>query len=154
MDPIVWGPHLWFVLHIITFTYPENPTEHDKRSHRDFFINLGDVIPCEQCKKHYKKHSSEYPITPHLDNKADLIKWLIQIHNFVNISLGKPTYTVSDVINKYKNIDLKIPLSQELPQKIIKKKNITCRIIFFIIILLSLLLYWQLFKPKNFEDIF
>jgi len=154
MDPIVWGPHLWFVLHIITFTYPENPTEHDKRSHRDFFISLGDIIPCEQCQKHYKKHTSEYPITPHLDNKGDLIKWLIQIHNFVNISLGKPTYTVSDVINKYKNIDLKIPLSQELPQKVVKKKNTTCRIIFFIIILLSLLLYWQLFRPKNFEDIF
>ena len=73
MEPKIWGPHLWFVLHIMTFNYPNNPTTFDKEAYRDFFTSLKNVIPYEQCKKHYKKHIQEYPITPHLDNKNQLL---------------------------------------------------------------------------------
>lgn len=104
MDPTIWGPHMWYVLHIITFAYPKEPTEYDKQRYSDFFNTIKNVIPCEVCQKHLNKYMSEYPIGPHLDSKANLIKWLIQIHNFVNVSLGKPVYTPSEVVEVYKNI--------------------------------------------------
>ena len=37
MDPTIWGPHMWYVLHIITFAYPKEPTEYDKQRYSDFF---------------------------------------------------------------------------------------------------------------------
>ncbi len=105
MDPSIWGPHLWYVLHIITFAYPKEPSEYDKRRYGDFFNVLKDIIPCDICQKHLIKYMAEYPIGPHLDSKADLIKWLIQIHNFVNVSLGKPVHTPAEVVEIYKNIN-------------------------------------------------
>jgi hypothetical protein len=87
MHPQVWGPHLWYILHIISFEYPEKPTEYDKRIYHDFYTSLKDVIPCAECRKHYRDHITKYPLTPHLDSRDTLIKWVIQVHNFVNTSL-------------------------------------------------------------------
>ena len=30
MNQNIWGPHLWFSLHTISFNYPLKPTENDK----------------------------------------------------------------------------------------------------------------------------
>ena len=154
MDPKIWGPHLWFFMHILTFTYPEKPTYHDKRSYADLFANLPNVLPCEECKKHLKQHMTQYPISPHLDSKSNLIKWLIQIHNFANISLGKPTYTVEEVIEKYKKMDLRLPIDPVPPRRYLEKKYLRCRLIFFSLILLCIILYWNVYSPKRFEDIY
>ena len=97
MHPEVWGPHLWYILHTISFSYPDNPTDYHRNAYRDFFTNIKDVLPCEQCQKHYTKHIQEYPITPHLDSRATLVKWVIQIHNFANLSIGKPAYTPEEL---------------------------------------------------------
>ena len=64
------------------------------------FISLKNVIPCDHCSKHYTKNIQNHPITPHLDNKKKLIEWLIYIHNKVNISLGKRTYTINEVLDE------------------------------------------------------
>ena len=105
MDPKIWGPFMWFILHIISFNYPENPTPFDKQSYRDFFNSLKHVIPCKECKKHYTKNIQEHPITPHLDNKKHLIEWLIKIHNLVNISLNKKIYTTEEVLKTYETLE-------------------------------------------------
>jgi hypothetical protein len=122
MHPEVWGPHLWFILHIISFEYPEKPTEYDKRIYHDFYTSLKDVIPCVECRKHYRDHITKYPLTPHLDNRDTLIKWVIQIHNFINISLGKPTYTNEQVMAIYANLKPISPFAN-IDTSIIKAKT-------------------------------
>lgn len=122
MDPKIWGANMWYILHIITFTYPTNPSENDKTMYHDFFHLLKHVIPCDDCKKHYAKFIAQYPITPHLDTKANLIKWLIQIHNFVNISLNKPIYAASDVLKLYMNLKPVSPFDTIDERLIIEKK--------------------------------
>ena len=104
MKPEIWGPHLWYILHIISFEYPLNPTEYDKRIYHDFYTSLKDVIPCEMCRKHYRTHINKYPLTPHLDTRDTLVKWVIQVHNFVNASLGKPILTIAQVMDIYSNL--------------------------------------------------
>lgn len=104
MDPKIWGPNIWYALHTISLHYPKNPTEFQKRSYHDFFINLKEVLPCSKCKDHYTKYVTEHPITPYLDSKKNVIKWLIDVHNFVNVSLNKPTYTFQEVLQLYKNL--------------------------------------------------
>ena len=36
MDPQLWGPHLWYFLHTITFQYPIKPSWNDKKEMSDF----------------------------------------------------------------------------------------------------------------------
>ena len=85
MKPSVWGPQFWFILHIISFEYPEYPTESDKNIYYSFYSSLKDILPCEMCKKHYREFIHKHPLMPFLDKKADLIQWVIDIHNQVNI---------------------------------------------------------------------
>jgi hypothetical protein len=36
----VWGPSLWHVLHTMSFNYPIEPTQEQRRHYRDFMLNL------------------------------------------------------------------------------------------------------------------
>tara|TARA_Y100000389_G_scaffold195770_1_gene227669 strand:- start:978 stop:1364 length:387 start_codon:yes stop_codon:yes gene_type:complete len=99
MDPEIWGPHAWIFLHTITLNYPENPTYQDKQSHRFLFESLKNTIPCPKCREHYKENLIRYPIQ--LDSKKDLINWLINIHNQVNIKNNKKTYSYEEVNDIY-----------------------------------------------------
>lgn len=153
INPKIWGPHLWYILHIITFNYPDEPTEYHKRAYHDFFNNLKNIIPCDFCQKHYSKYIAEYPITPHLDKKANVINWLIQIHNFVNLSLNKPTYTPEEVIQIYSEINPKHPFYNHTDEKVkekTKKKNNTHILILLIFILLCIILYISYYYNKNY----
>jgi len=111
MNQNIWGSHLWFSLHTITFSYPNNPTNKDKEQYKNFFYSLENVIPCSICKKNYKRHLIEHPIDDHLNSKKKLVYWLIDIHNMVNAEIGKKIYSYDVIIKKYedvynKNIDL------------------------------------------------
>ena len=121
MHPSIWGPQLWYIMHLISFEYPINPTEYDKRIYHDFYTSLKDVIPCEDCKKHYREHITRYPLTPHLDSRDNLVKWVIQVHNFVNTSLGKPTLSIEQVMMIYKDLKPQSPFIKVDTERIIKK---------------------------------
>lgn len=102
MDSNIWGSHAWLFLHTITLNYPENPNKFDKEKYKNFFENLGNVIPCEVCKDHYKKNIKKYPIQ--LETRESLVKWLHNIHNLVNIKNGKEEFSYEDFIEKYTNL--------------------------------------------------
>lgn len=166
MDPKIWGPFMWFILHIITFNYPENPTSFDKQSYRDFFNSLKYVIPCDQCRKHYTKNIQEHPITPHLDSKKYLIEWLIKIHNLVNISLNKKVYTTEEVLKTYETLEPISPFafqSVDITNKINESfnNNITNKELFqkknkclytIIIILIIIIGVLKFIHKKNYYD--
>ena len=38
------------------------------------------------------------PITPHLDSKQALFKWTVDLHNSVNVTQGKPKWTVEEAL--------------------------------------------------------
>ena len=101
MNPLVWGPPFWFVMHTVSLNYPVRPTYANRRTHYDFFYIIRNILPCEMCRQHYRMLLKQFPIEPFLDNRDSLISWVILIHNQVNIRLGKPTMTKEDVLQKY-----------------------------------------------------
>ena len=109
MDPKIWGPSFWYVIHTISFNYPVTPSYAQKRIHHDFYVNLKELIPCENCRKHYQQHLNTHPITPALDSRTDLVKWTITLHNIINLKLGKNTMTVEEVMMAYKNSNFMPP---------------------------------------------
>ena len=103
MEPKVWGPPAWRFLHLITFQYPENPSDKDKKNYYIFFNSLKDVLPCPNCREHYSNHFKKHPIQ--LESRKELIEWLIDIHNEVNLMLGKKTYSYDEVYELYDDIN-------------------------------------------------
>ena len=101
LDPKIWGPHYWFVIHSIAFTYPLSPNDCTKKKYYDFFNNLPLFIPVENIGNSVSKLLDNYPVTPYLDSRESLIKWVHFIHNKVNFSLGLKEITLEEAMSKY-----------------------------------------------------
>lgn len=101
IPPSTWGPFFWHTMHLVALGYPNEPTYAEKRAAKEFFESFTHLIPCPTCKIHYADHLKEMPITPSLDNRKDLFRWTVDMHNLVNKDLGKPQYTEVDSIAFY-----------------------------------------------------
>ena len=67
--PNCWGPSGWHFIHSIAYAY--NPINNKiKRDYLEYFIKLGDVIPCDECREHYAKNlnTKENVCFPFLNN--------------------------------------------------------------------------------------
>lgn len=104
LSPSVWGPFFWHTIHIVALGYPKNPNYTDKKSAKEFFESLAFLIPCAICREHYRSHLEKNPLTPFLDSRTDLIKWTIDIHNQVNEMLGKPKWTLEEMLAYYERL--------------------------------------------------
>ena len=104
MNQNIWGPHLWFSLHTISFNYPLKPSDTDKENCKNFFTTLQHVIPCSVCKKNYMRHLKELPIEKHVENRKTLVYWMIDMHNLVNGEIGKKILSYDTVIKKYEHV--------------------------------------------------
>ena len=102
--PSVWGPFFWHTIHIVALGYSKNPTYTDKKCAKEFCESLAFLLPCSICREHYKEYLQEKPISTFLDSRTDLIKWTIQIHNKVNKMLGKPEWTLEEVLSYYEKV--------------------------------------------------
>jgi len=107
LPPSVWGPLFWHTIHITALGYPQEPSYAHKRAAKEFFEALGILIPCPVCREHYQTHLQKMPISPHLDRRDDLFKWTVELHNNVNLLLGKSKMMESSVIYYYKRIGLR-----------------------------------------------
>lgn len=101
LDPTVWGPPFWFTLHTIAMTYPNNPNDITKKKYYEFIQNLPLFIPVEQIGNDFNKLLEEYPITPYLDSRKSLVKWMHFIHNKINEKMEKPKISLNDFYIKY-----------------------------------------------------
>ena len=98
----IWGPNLWQSLHSIAFGYPLTPTEEQKQQYKQFFMSLGNVLPCIYCRISYNefttgKTKEGNPIpNPNLkviitddifENRESLTRWMYELHERVNKKL-------------------------------------------------------------------
>lgn len=144
MEPNIWGPPLWFSLHLITLNYPNNPRNIDKHNFKNFFESLINVIPCNYCKHNFKIHMKKLPIDNALNNKNTLVKWLFNIHNLTNKHLNKNIFTYQQFISKYRTI-------------LQKKNNYTnyiCYFIIFIFIITIITILYYLYYKYNTQSIY
>ena len=96
MDPTIWGPHYWFVLHTMAFHYPIHPTSIQKKIYHRFIHNLHEFLPNRTIGSQFQKLLADYPVTPYLDTRKDFIKWMHFMHNKVNERLEKPALSIED----------------------------------------------------------
>ena len=108
MDPTIWGPHYWFVLHTMAFHYPEYPTTIQKKIYHRFVHHLPEFIPNKTISTTYEHILKKHPVTPYLDSRVDFIKWMHFLHNKINERLDKPTITLAEHYEEFgKNFETK-----------------------------------------------
>jgi len=103
VNPAIWGKHGWQFLHYVSVGYPDNPTSEQKKQYKDFYLNIGNVLPCAKCQKNYYRHLQENPLTDTILSSKDNFKnWVIAMHNAVNLENGKDiiSFDKADIIIK------------------------------------------------------
>jgi len=101
MDPSIWGPHYWFMLHTMAFHYPLHPTSIQKKIYHRFIHNLHEFIPNPSIASTFQRMLAENPVTPYLDNRTDFIQWMHHMHNVINTRLDKPTLSLVDHYDEF-----------------------------------------------------
>ena len=101
LDPTVWGPFYWFVLHTIALTYPTNPNETIKKKYYDFIQNLPLFLPIPAIGNKFSDLLDKYPVVPYLDSQPSLVKWMHFIHNKINVSINLPEITMEEAMVNY-----------------------------------------------------
>jgi hypothetical protein len=103
----IWGPSMWNSLHAITFGYPVEPSNEQKLNYKNYFMMLGNVLPCKYCKDSYNKFISKgsSKLTDEtLTNRDALTFWGYKLHQKVNEKLNID-YCVSyeEIKNRYES---------------------------------------------------
>ena len=101
LDPRIWGPHYWFVLHTIALTYPERPNDVIKKKYYDFIQNLPLFLPVPSISNYFVTFLDKYPVTPYLDSRSSFIKWMHFIHNQINLAVGTKQISLEESLRLY-----------------------------------------------------
>jgi hypothetical protein len=94
-----WGPYFWGSLHLACLSTSVELSEQDKEAVRTFVDSLTKILPCPMCRVHFAEVLAKIPIEPALQSGPDLFNWSVAVHNEVNLSIGKPVYTVEEAFN-------------------------------------------------------
>lgn len=98
-SPSVWGPVWWGFLNSLVLNYPSTPSATDKINMKTLLLTIGVSLPCERCRGNFNKHIEKYPLDDDaLKCRGNLTKWIINIHNEVNIMTGKPVLNYDDAL--------------------------------------------------------
>ena len=112
LDATIWGPHYWFFLHTATMTYPLKANDVVKKKYYDFIQNIPLFIPNETMSKSFQNILDTYPVSPYLDTRDSLTRWMHFIHNKMNKRLGKREISITkfyeDYHENYKTRNIKI----------------------------------------------
>ena len=100
-DPIVWGPHFWFVLMTMAVSYPLKANEVTQKKYYDFITNLPLFIPHPQIGNKFSSLIDKYPVSPYLEGKDSFLKWVHFIHNKINVQIDKDEITMTEALDAY-----------------------------------------------------
>ena len=105
MYPPVWGPHMWAIIHLMAYVYPDQPSNERKESMKEFLLHTCNNLPCPACGFHCSVYMKEHP--PSIESKENLKKWAYDFHNAVNKRTGKRELTYEEaeqvLIDKFFN---------------------------------------------------
>ena len=124
----VWGPGLWHSLHSISFNYPLNPTQDEKKNYRRFILQLEHVLPCKYCRMNFKENLKCLPLQmKHMKNRATFSKYVYKLHEHINKMLGKKSgLSYAKVRERYEHFRARCTKKNQPLRKTIKKKEKGC----------------------------
>mmetsp|Transcript_106114 Transcript_106114/g.307016 ORF Transcript_106114/g.307016 Transcript_106114/m.307016 type:complete len:186 (-) Transcript_106114:41-598(-) len=101
-NPQVWGPPAWFFLHSMTLALPEHVPAEQQSAIQSLLVSMQKTLPCPSCGEHLKKHMTELPLEPHLGTRKGMVRWMVDLHNLVNLDCKKRgNWTVDEVEAAY-----------------------------------------------------
>ena len=96
------GRATWLFLHTLAAQYPEDPTRQQARDARDLVSIMTRAYPCAECARHFEEVVRRVP--PDVSSGAAFRQWTCEVHNEVNVRLGKPEFDCSRVDERWQGL--------------------------------------------------
>lgn len=110
LSPKYWGESLWKVMYSIAYVYPETANISDKEKIDTFYKSLADVIPCDDCRDHYREYINEHPIDKNNSGKRELLEWINNLENAVNAKLQRPERSIDSRLRDIEPVKIGKPI--------------------------------------------
>jgi Erv1 / Alr family len=112
-----WGAKIWLLLHTLS---RRAGAQTDPLAQRDEMIawrkiiqGTGNILPCPDCKGHYntwlaerKTAVTDFPKLSYTEQVEFVQHWFVDLHNDINLRLGKSVFTFDEYLEHYKDIQL------------------------------------------------
>lgn len=101
----IWGPCQWHFLHTMSFNYPTNPTEEQKKQYMRYINDLKHVLPCGKCRINLSRNLSKLPLRiSDMKSRYTFSLYIYKLHEIVNKMLGKNSgLSYEDVRERYEH---------------------------------------------------
>lgn len=130
-----WGPFAWSLLHGLAEKSGKVVFQLYEADERRAWIQLlqitGGMLPCSECRDHYKAWLQGHPVTsiqsmPYANLKEWIRTWLWQLHENVNSRLDKPNLGFTDLTATYGsiNISMQFKLFELIEKRAISQQGV------------------------------
>ena len=125
----IWGPSLWHYLHVISFNYPINPTNLQKRKYKELLLNLQYTLPCKYCRINLENNFKKFPLTDKIfENRNNFSRYIFNLHELINKMLKKNSgLKYCDVRDRYEHFRSRCTIEKpnlfNYKKKTLKNKN-------------------------------
>lgn len=90
LDTRLWGRNTWEFLEMIVLTYPETDPPQEKRDAVfNLLESLGQLLPCETCRDHYKKFCETLSWATVLSGRSYLFQFYFDLRKDVATRSGE-----------------------------------------------------------------
>lgn len=126
----VWGPAMWHFLHTMSFNYPVNPTDADKKNYKEFVLSLQYVLPCKYCRMNLTKNFKKLPLTEKdMNNRESFSRYIFNLHELINKMLGKKSgLTYCEVRERYEHFRSRCTIDEKEKEQKKEQKEKGCTI--------------------------
>jgi len=95
------GASTWSLLHSVAAYFPDKPTPAQQADAKIFLSTFSRLYPCHECAEDLRQDLKELP--PRVSSSKEFSEWMCQLHNRVNVKLGKPTFDCSKVFERWRD---------------------------------------------------
>ena len=113
-DNVEWGPVFWALLHGLAERAGSAPMPglcpDEMRAWNGLLSTLHKTLPCDDCRKHLANYVLLNPVVipeQHSELKEYVIRWLYNLHESVNMRLGKPSFLFEELKGEYGTVPLR-----------------------------------------------
>lgn len=94
------GAATWTFLHTLAAYYPDTPSPAQQDQVRQLLQLLAVLYPCHICAEHLGEELQVLP--PATASRRVLSLWMCQLHNLVNVRLGKPEFDCRKALRRWR----------------------------------------------------
>jgi FAD-linked sulfhydryl oxidase len=98
------GRHTWTFLHTTASYYPPDPTQQQRTSMLSLLRALPVLYPCHTCADELGSYMKAHPPEKAVEQgRTSLERWLCEVHNEVNVRLGKEEFNCDSVPERWRD---------------------------------------------------